>query len=1135
MAVPLTAKAGIDTTGFSAGVQEIRNKLTQLNTSLAENRQELKDATKEANNLRKAQQDLASAMKNGGTEEQKREMQELSDKLAQVNSRIGTLKTTEAELRSAVRGANKELDAQYEATRKTETATTQATTAMNSFATALKAVIASAAVKTLGEWLFGSNAEMEQYVTSFSVMLGDMGKAQQLMDELTNFAAVTPFELTDVIGSTQMLMNYGVAADEVVEKMTQLGNLAGGNAQKLDRVTIAYGQMLAKGKVTNEEMRQMLEAGVPILQAIADTMGITTAEVQDLASKSKIGIDELNNAIASLTSNGGQFAGMMEKQSETMLGMASTAKAIIAQIGRDVGEEAFDKLKDEFADLLDKIQELEEDGTLARWAEEAGEVLADLVDGFIDLTGFILENKEAVLALIAAYATFKGVSGIISIGQGISKGLSDITTFANSAKTAISGLGISISSIAKIAGPIAVIAAEVGAIYGIFDYWLTLDDSVSALTTRLEEMKNMTDEAVESFETESAILREKADAYEVLRNKTERTAVEEMRLKELAGELQKTLGSNVEVVNSLTGEYNDLTIAVDDYIAKWEQRVRLEAMEDQVKEAYEIIEAAEAEKRRLQEEHTGKIRFFTISDMATIAESGKFHDNMMAQNKIIEEAENEINRILGEVGESFLEVSEDSAEMADNVGANASDTAESFEEIAKASEECRKATNELANSAKTLSNAFAEQEENGSLSTDTILSLVDAGYAAALAVDAETGAVRLDAEAYRELAKAKLEAQKVDLLASKSEIEADYLKKSNQAAGSGDYKLIERIKQEKEKATAEIDAQLMALGTIDLDKVISGDYGKKTSTGGSKTSSALPEEYTKAKKDLKYRYDMGEFESDSDYYAEWYKLMREHGIAEDSDEWRSVNVAKKNLEDKLKSEEEKAAEKAAKDAEAIAKQEYSDITKAFKESSEERIKQIDKELEAKKKAADEAIEAIDAEIEARRRAKEDDDLQSEIDAVNAQLKYAQLDDFSRAQLERKRQQLYDQQADIVWERNATDRKAAINNQLEADEEAAVQQKENLSEAADAVETALNRTADGLALTAQQIEAAASALQLFFGNLSAGSAGSAPSITNNIVTNGGATTNNNTFSIGTENYTAEQLVRIIFEVLGNPTL
>lgn len=100
MAQSLTAKASIATTDFGRGVQEIRDRLGRLNTSLEENKQALKAATKEANSLLKEQQKLAEEMKNdGGTDEQKRQMQQLSDRLAQVNSRIGTLRTSESELR----------------------------------------------------------------------------------------------------------------------------------------------------------------------------------------------------------------------------------------------------------------------------------------------------------------------------------------------------------------------------------------------------------------------------------------------------------------------------------------------------------------------------------------------------------------------------------------------------------------------------------------------------------------------------------------------------------------------------------------------------------------------------------------------------------------------------------------------------------------------------------------------------------------------------------------------------------------------------------------------------------------------------------------------------------------------------
>lgn len=1122
--VPLTAKAGINTTDFGKGVQELRNKLNELNTALEENKQELKQATQEANKLRKAQQDLASTMKDGGTEEQKREMQELSDKMAQVNARIGSLRTQQSELRGSVRSANKELDQQNTELKENSESSKAAATSMNTFATAIKAVIASAAAKTLTEWLFGSNAQMEQYITSFSVMLGDADKAQKMMSELTDFAAVTPFELPDVVKNAEMLMNYGVEADKVIEKMSQLGNLAGGNAQKLDRVTIAYGQMLAKGKVTNEEMRQMLEAGVPILQAIADTVGVTTAEVQDLASKGKIGINELNAAITSLTSDGGKFAGMMEQQSKSFLGMASTAKDVIAQIGRDIGSEAFDILKDKFSELMDKIEELEASGELAEWTEEIGEGLAVLVEGFIDLAEAAIENKEKILALTAAFVAYKTAVSIAPAIEKVKTAFQNLMTSAKNLNTVL------------LANPYAVLAAAIAASAVALNsfYYEANKAAIKAkeFKNELNDIIEASNDNVSASNREIDAINKKVSRYEELRTKTSKTSAEMAELKDLANELQGVFGNSVNVTDKLTGEYQSLTEAAKAYAEQQLSLIKLEAYEDTLSELYK--KKAEIERQYAKDIEEAKNSGKTIGSVSS-------NDSLVIG--VSNEAANEVNKIKAEYANVLAEYDKEISALENSItdatenyygvltssaydfSASAETGTTALAENIKTVEDCRKSTDELAKSAKTLSSAFAEQETNGALSTDTILALTDAGYAAALAVDAETGAVRLDAEAYRELAKAKLEAQEADLKAQKALIEADYNHQINVAADYGEYDTIERLQKERKEATAEIDAQLMALGSINLNSVISGSYGQS----GSKktTSSSLPEGYTEGKKVLKYRLEMGEID-DSRYFEELYALMRQQGISEDSDEWRAVNVEKKKYEDKIKQEQDTESAKALKER-------YKSVNEAFKEASNERIEQIDKELSAKKKAADEAIAAIDAEIEARRRAKEDEDLQDEINAINAQLAYAQLDDFSRAQLERQREGLYEQQADIAWERNAEDRKSAITSQYEADAEEANREKEAIKEASEEISESLNRAAEGIANTAVQIETAASALQIAFANLSSGSAGSPSSIVNNITTNGGATTNNNTFAIGTENYTAEQIVRIIFEALGNPTI
>ena len=169
---------------------------------------------------------------------------------------------TQSKLAAQAEAATREINQQTQAFAKNANQAASTTSQLKNAFTMLKGLALGYAGKTLFNALIGSNADFEQSMTSFDVFLGSAEEAQKMMDELTEFSAKTPLEMPDVTKAANMLMGYGVAAEDVVEIMGRLGDLSQGNAEKLDRVSLAYGQMLAKGKVTGEELRQMVEAQV---------------------------------------------------------------------------------------------------------------------------------------------------------------------------------------------------------------------------------------------------------------------------------------------------------------------------------------------------------------------------------------------------------------------------------------------------------------------------------------------------------------------------------------------------------------------------------------------------------------------------------------------------------------------------------------------------------------------------------------------------------------------------------------------------------------------------------------------------------------------------------------------------------
>ena len=102
------------------------------------------------------------------------------------------------------------------------------------------------------------NAEIENLQTSFEVMTGSAEKATEVVSRLRKLGAETPYEMTDLASTTQLLMQYGFAADDAIDKMTMLGDVAQGSKEKMISIATGYAQMSSAGKVNLQDIKQMI-------------------------------------------------------------------------------------------------------------------------------------------------------------------------------------------------------------------------------------------------------------------------------------------------------------------------------------------------------------------------------------------------------------------------------------------------------------------------------------------------------------------------------------------------------------------------------------------------------------------------------------------------------------------------------------------------------------------------------------------------------------------------------------------------------------------------------------------------------------------------------------------------------------
>ena len=165
--------------------------------------------------------------------------------------------------------------------------------------------------------------EAENSAISFEVLLGSSEKATDMLGKITEMAAKTPFEKMDLQNAAKQMLNFGVAENQVLDYMKQLGDIAAGDKQRFQSLALVFGQVSSAGKLSGQDLLQFINAGFNPLKELADMTGESYASLQEKMSKGLITTDMVAAAMKRATSEGGKFYQMMDKMSATTGGRIS--------------------------------------------------------------------------------------------------------------------------------------------------------------------------------------------------------------------------------------------------------------------------------------------------------------------------------------------------------------------------------------------------------------------------------------------------------------------------------------------------------------------------------------------------------------------------------------------------------------------------------------------------------------------------------------------------------------------------------------------------------------------------------------------------------------------------------------------
>ncbi len=179
--------------------------------------------------------------------------------------------------------------------------------------------------------------EFQQLEIAFGTMLGSEQKAAELIKQLTNLAATTPFDMKGVASGAKSLLAYGFSAEEVTDTMRRLGDVCAGLGLNLQDMAWLYGTTRVQGRLFTQDFRQFTGRGIPLAEELAKQFGVTKDKVQELVTAGKVGFPQVQQAMESLTNDGGKFGGLMEKQSHSITGQISNIEDTIEMAINDLG------------------------------------------------------------------------------------------------------------------------------------------------------------------------------------------------------------------------------------------------------------------------------------------------------------------------------------------------------------------------------------------------------------------------------------------------------------------------------------------------------------------------------------------------------------------------------------------------------------------------------------------------------------------------------------------------------------------------------------------------------------------------------------------------------------------------------
>ena len=315
----MSATLGLDDSAYRQGIQNVQSETKKTVSSLSG---EYSKAAKAVVELTRRYNESV-----GRTGKASSETKNFKTMLAQAEAHLRATTT-------ALKAANNGMDGFASSTDKASSKSLAGAIAQGTVMAGIFSKLGSAALGAAEGFISSGieyNAQIEKYTTGFTNMLGSAEAAQQVMSQIREDAAKTPFDVASLTQANQYLISAGENASYARDTIMALGDAVsatGGGNDELNRMSQNLQQIANTGKATAADIKQFAYAGIDVYGILADYTGKSTAEVQNMT----ISYDLLTQALQAASEEGGRYYNSMDTQSQTMNGRVSTLKDNVSQL-----------------------------------------------------------------------------------------------------------------------------------------------------------------------------------------------------------------------------------------------------------------------------------------------------------------------------------------------------------------------------------------------------------------------------------------------------------------------------------------------------------------------------------------------------------------------------------------------------------------------------------------------------------------------------------------------------------------------------------------------------------------------------------------------------------------------------------